>query len=202
MKEEEGHEQDHEGAHHDSEKGHHDHEGVDPHIWLDFANAKIMAGNIAKAFSEIDPQNAEYYRKNLEGYQSKLTELDNTYKNTLSACKSKRIIYGGHYAFGYLAKRYNLEYYAAQGYSPDAEPTAGDLIKLVEQIKKDKIKYIFYEELTSPKIAETIARETKTNMLLLNAAHNLSKDEIDQGISFFDILHKNLNNFKIGLSCQ
>jgi zinc transport system substrate-binding protein len=175
---------------------------LDPHIWLDFDNAGIMVKNIVQAFQIKDGTHRDFYEQKANDYNGKLTELDALYKKTLATCKDKEIVYGGHYAFGYLAKRYGLKYLAAQGVSPDAEPTASDLIKLVEQIKKDKIKYVFYEELTSPKIAETIAGETKTKMLLLNAAHNLSRDQIDQGISFFDILHKDLDNLKVGLSCQ
>jgi zinc transport system substrate-binding protein len=175
---------------------------LDPHIWLDFDNARIMVKNIARAFQEKDSANKEYYRQKADNYNGKLTELDVLYKTTLATCKDREIVYGGHYAFGYMAKRYGLKYLAAQGVSPDAEPTANDLIKLVEQIKKNKIKYVFYEELTSPKIAETLAGETKTKMLLLNAAHNLSKDQLDQGVSFFDILHKDLDNLKVGLECR
>ena len=93
-------------------------------------------------------------------------------------------------------------YWPPRGFAPDAEPTASDLAKLVEQIKKDKIKYIFYEELTSSKIAETISDETNTKLLLLNAAHNLSRDQFDQGVSFFDILKNDLDNLKVGLECQ
>ncbi|MFA5095338.1 MAG: zinc ABC transporter substrate-binding protein [Candidatus Paceibacterota bacterium] len=198
------HEEEHEheeADHHESEEAHH-HGGVDPHIWLDFNNAKIMAENITKALVEIDPQNAEYYQNNLESYQIKLTELDDTYKNTLSVCKSKTIIYGGHYAFGYLAKRYGLEYVSAQGFSPDAEPTAKDLIDLVDQIKKSNIKYVFYEELTTPKIAETLANETEAKMLLLNAAHNLTKEDYEKNISFLSIMKENLANLKTGLECN
>jgi zinc transport system substrate-binding protein len=175
---------------------------LDPHIWLDFDNARIMVKNIARAFQEKDSANKEYYRQKADNYNGKLTELDVLYKTTLATCKDREIVYGGHYAFGYMAKRYGLKYLAAQGVSPDAEPTANDLIKLVEQIKKNKIKYVFYEELTSPKIAETLAGETKTKMLLLNAAHNLSKDQIDQGVSFFDVLHQDLDNLKVGLECR
>ena len=86
--------------------------------------------------------------------------------------------------------------------SPDAEPTAKDLARLVEQIKKDKIQYVFYEELTSPKIAETIARETNAKLLLLNAAHNVTKDQLQRGVSFFEILRADLENLKIGLECR
>jgi len=175
---------------------------LDPHIWLDFDNAKIMVKNIVQAFQLQDSANKDFYEQKANDYSGKLTELDALYKKTLATCKDKEIVYGGHYAFGYLARRYGLKYLAAQGVSPDAEPTANDLIKLVEQIRKDKIKYVFYEELTSPKIAETIAGETKARMLLLNAAHNVSRDQVDQGISFFDILKRDLDNLTVGLSCQ
>lgn len=175
---------------------------LDPHIWLDFDNAKIMTQNIAEALEAKDPTDKALFKQRADDYDKRLSELDAAFRNTLSACKSREIVYGGHYAFGYLAKRYGLNYLAAQGVSPDAEPTAKDLARLVEQIKKDKIHYVFYEELTSPKIAETIARETHAKMLLLNAAHNVTKDQLKRGVSFFEILLADLENLKIGLECQ
>ena len=175
---------------------------LDPHIWLDFDNAKIMVKNIVQAFQFKDSADANFYEQKANDYSTKLTELDTSYKKGLATCKSKEIVYGGHYAFGYPARRYGLRYLAAQGVSPDAEPTANDLVRLVEQIKKNKIRYIFYEELTSSKIAETIAGETNAKMLLLNAAHNLSRDQFDQGLSFFDILKRDLENLRVGLECK
>jgi len=201
MIKEEGDEHEHEHEH-EHEEEHHHHSGVDPHMWLDFDNSKIMAENITKALVEVDPQNAKYYQNNFNAYQDKITQLDNKYKNTLSTCKSKTIIYGGHYAFGYMAKRYNLEYVSAQGFSPDAEPTAKDMIALVEQIKKDNISYIFYEELSSPKIAETLANETNTKLLLLHGAHNLTKQDYENNSSFISLMQENLKNISIGLNCQ
>ncbi len=207
MKEEEYEYQDEvthkEGEHHEDEDKHgHHHSGVDPHIWLDFGNAEIMAKNIASALEKADPQNADFYQTNLKNYQAKLTVLDTNYKNSLSTCKTKTIIYGGHYAFGYLAKKYGLEYVSAQGFSPDSEPTAKDLIALTEQIKKDNIGYIFYEELTSPKIAETLARETSAKMLLLNGAHNLTKKDYEAQASYISLMEDNLKNLTKGLNCQ
>lgn len=172
---------------------------MDPHIWLDFDNDKTMVQTIAQALSEKDKTNANYYQQKADEYQNKLSALEVEYKTSLSKCKSREIIYGGHYAFGYLASRYNLKYLAAQGVSPDAEPTARDLVQLVKQIKKDNIKYVFYEELTSPKIAETLANETKAKMLLLNAAHNLTKEDFENKASFLSIMEENLVNLKIGL---
>jgi zinc transport system substrate-binding protein len=174
----------------------------DPHIWLDFGNAKIMAQNIASAMEKKDPANATYYVAKAQDYENKLTQLDVAYKNELSNCVTKDIFYGGHYAFGYLANRYGLKYVAVQGVSPDAEPTAADISSFIDQVKKQSIRYIFYEELTSPKLAETIAKETDAKLLLLNAAHNLSKDQFAGGITFFEIMMADLNNLKIGLGCR
>jgi zinc transport system substrate-binding protein len=175
---------------------------LDPHIWLDFDNAGIMVKNILQAFQVKDSENKALYEQKAGEYSRKLTELDSLYKTTLAVCKNRTIVYGGHYAFGYPARRYGLQYLAAQGVSPDAEPTANDLVKLVEQIKKERIKYIFYEELTSPRITQTIAGETKAEMLLLNAAHNVSRDQLDHRVSLFDILRRNLENLSKGLECR
>jgi zinc transport system substrate-binding protein len=174
----------------------------DPHIWLDFDNAKIMAENIAQAFKAKDSAEKGFYERNAVHYKARLTELDSAYKASLGSCKKREIIYAGHYAFGYMANRYGLTYLAAQGASPDAEATARDLVRLVEQIRRDRIKYVFYEELSSPKVAETLAGETGARMLQLNAAHNVARDQLFKGTSFFDILKSDLDNLKTGLECR
>jgi len=174
----------------------------DPHIWLDFGNDKQIIQAIVEALIMKDVPNADYYRAQASDYQILLSDLDSRYLAALQECKSREIIYGGHYAFAYLAKRYNLQYFSAQGISPDSEPTAQDFVKLSEQIKQNNIKYIFYVELASPKIAETIARETGAQMLLLNASHNVSREDLVDSKTFLQIMEENLNNLKIGLECK
>jgi len=186
----------------DDKHEHHRREGVDPHIWLDFDNAKIMIDSIAKAIAKKDPANADYYQKNAADYKNKLTKLDDEYKIALAKCQSKEIVYGGHYAFGYMAKRYGLEYMAAYGASPNSEPSALDLVKLVEQIKEDDIQYVFYEELVSPKVAETLAKETGAKLLLLNPAGNLTKKDYKNRATFLSIMENNLKNLSQGLQCN
>ncbi len=174
----------------------------DPHIWLDFNNTQVMVDNITQGLVEKDPSNKDFYLANAASYKKSLQELDESYKTTISTCKIKDVVYGGHYAFGYLTKRYGLNYIAAQGIAPDSEPTANDMVNLVKQIKENGIKYVFYEELTSPKISETLAKETGTKMLLLNAAHNVTKQDLNNGVSYLSIMEENLANLKIGLECQ
>jgi len=201
QKHEHHHEQNEEAEHHEQHV-HNEHEGMDPHIWLDFDNDKIIIDNITNALCKADSANTDFYKSNAEDYKTKLTQLDNSYKTQLSDCKSRTVVFGGHYAFGYLANRYGLQYLAAQGLSPDSEPTAQGIITLIEQIKKENVHYVFYEELTSPKIAETLTNETGTKMLLLNAGHNISRKNLETNISFIDIMTENLQNLKTGLECK
>ena len=173
----------------------------DPHIWLDFENDIKITESILKNLEEKDPKNASYYQQNYTKYLSSLIAIDNKYKKTLSNCKSNEIIFAGHYTFGYLITRYNLNYISAQGLSPDSEPTAGDLASIIQHIKSMNIKYIFYEELSTSQIANTLQEETQVKKLLLNSAHNLKKEDFDSNVSFIDIMEQNLLTLSEGLEC-
>ena len=178
-----------------------DHE-FDPHIWLDFENIKTITEKITEALISISPEDEEYFTSNKNNYIEELTKLDNDFKEFLANCEKKEIIYSGHYAFAYLAKRYNLKHSSIVGISHDTEPTINSLISIIEKIKKEDMNYIFYEELSNPKIAEVIKKETDAEMLSLNPAENLSKEDFDKEVSFIDIMKKNLTNLRTGLNCN
>lgn len=201
LDEEHGHENEHEeeSGHEEEEDHHHD---IDPHIWLDFDNNKIMIDSILNALIKVDPENTIFYKKNADEYKEKIIALDDKYRTTLSICKNKDIIYSGHYAFGYMAEKYNLNYKSAYGLSPNQEPKALDLIQIIEKIKKDKVDYIFSEELMSPKLSDMLNKETGTNFLILNPAHNVTKEDFERGIDYLSVMEKNLDNLAKGLSCS
>jgi zinc transport system substrate-binding protein len=195
----------HQGDKHPEGKRGHRHEpGVkDPHIWLDFSNATIMVGNILNGFIAKDPSNRRIYMKNAEAYTMELSMLDKRFRDGLSSCRKDKIIHGGHFAFGYLARRYHLQYLSAyKGFSPNAEPAPGDIIELIQNLRKHRLNYIFFEELVSSNVAETIGRETGAQLLMLHGAHNISKDDWDQNVTFLSLMENNLKNLRIGLECQ
>ncbi|MFA4989071.1 MAG: metal ABC transporter substrate-binding protein [Candidatus Omnitrophota bacterium] len=198
-------ERDHDEDDHDEEEegGHHHHGGKDPHIWLDLANAQIMVDNIAGALAEKDPANKDFYLENAREYKTKLADLDRRFKETLATAKHKTIIYGGHFAFGYFARRYGLEYDSPyEGFSPNAEPSPRAIAELIDKLNVSGIKYIYYEELLDPKVARAIAQETGARLELLHGAHNLSKDELKKGVTFLDVMEDNLKKLKAGLECR
>ncbi len=182
---------------------HHHHGGKDPHIWVDLGNDQIMIDTIAKAFADKDPANSDFYFKNAEDYKAKLADLDRRFKETLATAEHKTIIYGGHFAFGYFAKRYGLEHESPyEGFAPNAEPSPKAIAELINKLKQSGIKYIYYEELLDPKVARTISQETGAKLELLHGAHNVSKDELDRGVTFLNIMEDNLKKLKVGLECK
>lgn len=191
---------------HIHEESEHDHEheagSPDPHIWLDFSNAIKMVDTITAAYIAKDPQNKDFYANNSNEFKKKLEELDKKYKDSLSQCRNKIIIHAGHFAFGYLAKRYNLKYISAyKGFAPDSEPTPKRLVELTHTVKKYGVKYIYYEELISPKMAEVISKETGCSLLMLHGAHNVTREEMGGGVKFISLMENNLKNLKVGLQC-
>jgi zinc transport system substrate-binding protein len=190
--------------HGDEEHAHtHDSGNADPHIWLDLSNAMKIVDTIASQLIAKDPQGKEFYLKNADEYKKRLEELDKKYKNTLAHCKNRVIVHAGHFAFGYLAKRYGIMYISAyKGFSPDAEPTPKRLVEITKIVRRYGVKYIYYEELVTPKVADVIAKETGCGLLMLHGAHNVTREEMESGVTFVSLMEKNLENLKAGLECR
>ncbi len=191
--------EEHQGANHAGED---QHGRVDPHIWLDFTNAQIMADNIAQALTARDPAGRDYYAARAASYKAELQRLDDEYRAGLANCSKRVFLHGGHYAFGYLARRYGLKYQSASAVNADAEPTPAKLAQLVELMRANGLKYVYSEELLSPKSAEVIAKETGATVLLLHGAHNISKDDLAGGITFISLMERNLKSLRTGLDCR
>jgi zinc transport system substrate-binding protein len=188
----------HEGGEHDSGgKG-----MMDPHVWLDFTNAALIVDTIRDGFAAADPGNAPLYRHNAELLKKRLAALDERYRKGLSACSTRKLLHGGHYTFGYLAHRYDLEYQALSGVSSDAEPSAERMVGLVREIRSSGVKHLFAEELLSPRLTETLAQEAGVGVLMLHGAHNLSRDDQGRGVTFFDLMERNLVQLQKGLQCR
>jgi zinc transport system substrate-binding protein len=189
-----------EEEHEDTEDHHHGE--FDPHIWLDFSNDEKIVNAIAEELSLIDSNNASFYKTNAENYNNKFKQLNSNYSAELSDCNHTEFITGGHAAFAYLANSYNLESISAFGISPDSEPTPQRIKTIIDLTKEHNIKYIFFERLVNPRMAETIASEANAKTLILNPAHNLTKEQFESNVSFIDLMNENLNNLKIGLECS
>jgi len=181
-----------------------DHEhGADPHIWLNPVFAQKIVGDIMRAICAIDPDNMDFYKENAKNYMEKLKKLDGDIFDAVYNADAKRnvVVFGGRFAYLYFLTRYNLDYVTAyDSCSSQAEPSVSKIAEVIDFIKQNNIPCIYYEELSDPKVAKTIAKETGAECLLFSTAHNVTKSEFDGGKTFLDIMYENLENLKKGLN--
>lgn len=179
--------------------GHSEEEGTyDPHVWLNPEYAKAEMKNIKDAFIKADPDNEAYYSQNYETYAAKLDDLDKKYKETLTGLKNKDIIVA-HEAFGYLCSAYGLNQIGIEGLSPDSEPDPAKMEEIIKFAKDNQVKVIFFEELVSPKVAQTIADEVGVKTAVLNPLEGLSDEEIKAGGDYFSVMETNLTGLTAAL---
>lgn len=178
------------------------HRRFDPHIWLDFEWDQSIIDKIACILAEIDPENSLLYQRRAFSYKEKLQSLHRKFQNGLRYCLHRVFVVGGHSAFGYLARKYNLHQISLYGLSPDSKPTPRQMVEVVRLARRHKIKTVYFESFVSDELARVIAREVGARTLVLNPGANLTEDQLESGISFFDIMEKNLENLRNGLECR
>jgi len=173
----------------------------DPHFWLDPVLAQKIVNNIRDGLSKADPASKGYYEKNALAYNTKLAQLDADYTAGLTACATRTVI-SSHDAFSYLGKRYNITIASIAGLSPQEEPSAAKLAELSKLAKDQNIRYVFFESLVSPRLADTIAAETGAQTLVFDPIEGLLEADQKQGKDYINVQHENLKNLRRALACQ
>ena len=177
-----------------------EHEETDEHIWTSPVNEIIMTEKICETLSKALPEEKENFQKNAENYISQLKELDNEFRTIVENAKTKEIIFADKFPLQYFAKEYGLKYYAAfPGCGSDMEPSAKTIAFLVDKIKEDNIKAVFYLELSSHIVADAIETDTGAKPFQFNSCHNITQKQFDSGVTYVDLMKENVNNLKIAL---
>ena len=186
---------------HDHDHEHeHEHE-TDEHIWTSPKNAQLMLSAVYDAICKVDPSNKQTYTKNKDAYAKQLSDLDNAYRSAVDNAKNKTIVLADKFPFRYLAHEYGLEFSAAfAACSDESEPGVSTMIKLTKTIKENNIPAVYYLEFSSTKIADTLCDETGATKLMLHSCHNVSKQDIENNVSYVDLMKQNLENLKLTLN--
>ncbi len=138
----------------------HGHSGINPHLWLDVANAELYVDKITKALMAADPDDAATYEMNGTAYRARLAELDAWVQMQIDAIPAaNRKLVSFHEAFPYYAAAYGLEIVGTIVEAPGQDPSAGEIAGLVEAIKASGAKAVFTEVQFSPELAEAVASE-------------------------------------------
>ena len=202
--EEEGHHDDHDKhgkkVHHDDHDKHgkkdghehHNHGEYDPHAWHSLANARIYVRNIVDGLAAADPQGAKAYRANAERYIKEIKSLESEMEKAMKSVSADgRKVVTPHDAFGYLGSTYGIKFLAPVGISTEAEASAGDVAKLIRQIKKEKISAIFVENITDRRLLDQIVRETGARIGGTLYSDALSKANGPAG-TYLDLMRHNI----------
>jgi zinc transport system substrate-binding protein len=164
----------------------------DPHVWLDPHRYALVASRIGRALGR--PAGARRFARRLDA-------LDRTYRRGLARC-ARRVLVTSHRAFAYLAQRYGLRQFGVTGLSPEAEPSPRDLERVVRAVRRNHATTVFFENLASPRIAKSVARETGAASARLDPIEGLTPAAKRRGDDYFSLMRSNLARIRKALDCR
>ncbi|MBM3507370.1 MAG: metal ABC transporter substrate-binding protein [Alphaproteobacteria bacterium] len=140
-------------------KDHH-HGALDPHAWQDLANGRLYVANITRALAAADSTHADDYRRRAEAYEGELVALDRDIRRRLDVIPAdQRRIVTSHDAFGYFGRAYGIRFRSPVGLSTKSQPSAKQIAALIRQLKNEKTRVLFVENITDPRMVQQLARE-------------------------------------------
>jgi zinc transport system substrate-binding protein len=174
----------------------------DPHVWLDPVRMREIVGIVNRALDRAFPADRAAFDRRARAYEDRLRALDVQYRDGLRSCRS-RLIVTAHEAFGYLASRYDLRQDAIAGISPEQEPDAARLAELTDLARREHVATIFTEELVSPRVAQTLAREAGgLKTAVLDPLETLGDRAQRAGEDYVSVMQRNLATLQRALGCR
>lgn len=175
--------------------------GSDPHVWLDPTRMRRVVEVVRDGLIRAVPSKRADLRRRAAAYMTELEALDARYRDGLAHCRTRTIV-TSHAAYGWLARRYDLDEEAIGGLSPEQEPDPRRLSQLVDLVARRGVTTVFTETLVSPKVAETLAREAGVRSTTLDPIEGLSKARIDAGDDYVTVMDENLAKLRAALGCD
>ena len=193
------------GEQHDHDEScDHDHDELtDEHVWLSLKNAQKISHAIADTAMEImESINAELtagIAAQRDAFCAELAALDKQYADMVASAKRTELLVADRYPFAHLMKDYGLTCHAAfPGCSSETEASFATQTRLIETVKSLGLRYIFVIEGSDRKVAETVAKETGAEILLLHSFQIISEEELAT-VSYVDVMKNNLENLRKAL---
>lgn len=169
----------------------------DEHIWTSLKNAQNIVARINEAVVSLDSKNKSVYDKNTKSYIEKLDNLDKEFENLFKTFEKPTLIFGDRFPFRYFVEDYKLDYFAAfPGCSSETEPSASTIAFLIDKVKEKSLNTVFYIEFSNHNIADTIAESTGAKTAMLHSCHNISKKDMDSGVSYYYLMEQNYETLK------
>ena len=165
----------------------------DEHIWTNPKNVVKLVDAIENKLSELDGASRERYQRNAKSYADKFDYYDKKIREIVDNSDKKLLIFVDRFPFQYLVKEYDLDYSAAyMGCSEQTEVSNKRIKTLIDEVNDNHVGVILKIELTSDKIARTVAEATGAEILVLNSAHNISEEDYNNGVTYADMMNNNV----------
>lgn len=119
-------------------------------------------------------------------------------EQTSAIPKEKRKVITSHDAFGYFAARYGVQFLAPQGVNTDTEPSAKQVAQLIRQIQREKIRAVFVENMSNPKLMAQLSKDAGTTLGQHLYADALSKAD-QPGASYLQMMRHNVTQLVAGM---
>lgn len=190
------HEHEHEGGDHEE----HEHEeGEEPeydeHVWLSLKNTKVLCKEIANELCDIDPDNADTYKANLNTYTEQLDTLDHSFEELASNAKNKTLLFGDRFPFRYFVDDYGLDYYAAFiGCSAETEASFETIAFLAGKLDELDLKTVYTIESSDGKIAQAIINNSTAKdqkIAVLDSMQSTTSKQLDEGVTYLSVMQHN-----------
>lgn len=179
---------------HDHSQENHDHEDeYDEHVWTSPVYAQEIVRTISDKLGEADSENKEFYTENADNYIKELETLDKEFQDFFSGIENPVMVFGDRFPLKHFADRYGITCYSAfPGCSSETEPSAADLVLLINTVKELKLKTVFCIEFSNRNVAESIAESTGTSISQFNTCHNVTQEQLDEGVTYVSLMKENL----------
>lgn len=186
----------------DGQEHDHGHEEAeyDEHVWTSPRNAALICQALGETLCTIDPANSDFYAERTESYCEKLLALDADFRALAESSGHPTMIFADRFPARYFVEEYGLDYYAAfPGCAEEAEPSARTVAFLIDKVRQENTPAVFYIEFSNQKMADVICEDTGCQKLLFHCCHNVTRQQLDEGISYLGLMEQNLNTLREAL---
>ena len=188
----------------EEEEGEEEGPEYDEHVWLSLSNAQLFIQNISDSLSNLDKDNASYYKSNANTYINNLKALDAEYKDAVSKANKDTLLFADRFPFRYLVDDYSLKYYAAFiGCSAETEASFETIAFLANKVDELGLNYILKIESSDGAIANTVKNATQNKnqtILTMDSIQSATTKEYANGRNYLSMMQNNLAVLKQALS--
>ncbi|MCL3881412.1 zinc ABC transporter substrate-binding protein [Marivita sp. GX14005] len=159
---------DHAGHGHDGHADEdHSHDGVDPHAWLDPANARQWLTHIARVLSKMDPANARAYEANAARGAAMIADAADTAQAMLAPVQDWPFVVF-HDAYQYFEHGFGLRAIGALALGDAVPPGPSRIARIREEIREQGVVCVFSEPQFSDRLVRTVIDGTDARIAELD----------------------------------